>query len=178
MKKYNQGFFKNSHALRKFYFSRNFQPDQSLTTRTKPICSTLFHLKSRSNYFLKFFLTLIRVKRTFSKNIFSQKFLRDFFFFGKWLKLSLTLSLRDPKLEGCARGRVDRVEKSLFLILLYIPNKRQNSMGESQKGRGKNNSRGGEGMSYASVVCVNIQKEEKNLLCLKSCKRGSYKWKT
>ena len=76
MKKYNQGFFKNSHALRKFYFSRNFQPDQSLTTRTKPICSTLFHLKSRSNYFLKNFLTLIRVKRTFSKN-FSQKFLCD-----------------------------------------------------------------------------------------------------
>ena len=77
MKKFNQGFFKNSHALRKFYFSRNFQPDQSLTTRTKPICSTLSHLKSRSNYFLKNCLTLIRVKRTFSKNIFSQKFLCD-----------------------------------------------------------------------------------------------------
>jgi hypothetical protein len=70
MKKNNQGFFKKSHALQKFYFSQNFsqnfQPDQYLKTRTKPICLTSSHSKPRSNYFFKNCLTSIRVKRIFS----------------------------------------------------------------------------------------------------------------
>ena len=83
---------------------------------------------------------------------------------GQWFNLILSLSLRDPKQGDCARGRVDRVEKGLFLILLYI-----HSMSEIQKGRGKKNSREGEGMSYLSVVCVNIQVEEINLMYSESC---------
>ena len=64
MKKINRGFFKKSHALRKFYFSRNFQLDHSPTTRNKHNFLTLSPLKSRPNYFLKDNLEFIRVNRT------------------------------------------------------------------------------------------------------------------